>query len=110
MRTFTRKWRNSLTAVAHHIAMRFRDISLPFIERGEETPRDLLAHEFGTICAEYEDMHGGPLTTAEMELLANKFVPKAIDSLTKRIQKAADFVGGLADSMEAAKMRGRQHD
>jgi hypothetical protein len=32
--------------------MRFGEISKPFIERGEKTPRDLLAHEFGTICAE----------------------------------------------------------
>jgi hypothetical protein len=93
--------RNSLTGVAHLIAMKLHLISKRFIERGEETPRDLLAHEFGTICAEYADIHGGPLTTEETRLLASKWVPRAIDRMTKRIQRGSDFVGSLADSMRA---------
>lgn len=94
-----RKRRNSLTGVAHRIAMRLHEVSKPFIDRGESTPPEVLAHEFRAVCEEFEDMHGSPLSTAEMQTLASRLVPKAIGQITKRIQRTADFIGGLADSM-----------
>ena len=83
---FGTKRRDTLTGVAHTIAMRFGEVSEPYINRGQETPREILAHEFGKICEEFEYQYGGkPLTTSEMELLANRLVPKAIDKITRRI-------------------------
>jgi hypothetical protein len=97
-----RNRRNVLKAVAYRVALRLHEVSKPFIDRGEETPPMLLEHEFRTVCDQFD---GRPLTTGEIELLAIKLVPKAIDQITKRIQRAADEVGRVADSMEAAQMR-----
>jgi hypothetical protein len=85
-----RSRRNSLTGVAHRIAMRLQEISKAFIDRGEEAPMDILAREFQTACAEYAELRGGPLTTLEMELLAKKFVPRAIGQIERRNQRSID--------------------
>jgi hypothetical protein len=99
------KRRSTLTGIAHKIAMRFGEISKLYIERGESTPPEILAHEFDTICAEYEDMHDGALSTADMQTLALHFVPRAIDRMTKRMQAQNDFCHSLARSVEAENAR-----
>jgi hypothetical protein len=79
--------RNSLTGVAFRIALRIREIARPYTDRGEETPRDLLAKEFHDVCDEYDHLRGGPLTTDEMQLVANKWVPRALRQIDQREQR-----------------------
>lgn len=85
-----RSRRSSLTGVAHRIAMRLQEVSKPFAERGERAPREMSAREFKTICAEYEDMHSGPLSTSEIQMLAEKFVPRAVGQMARRNQRNMD--------------------
>ena len=82
---FGPKRRNALKAVAYVAALRLHEVSKPYIDRGEETPREILAHEFGTVCATYDRTHDAKLTKAEMEKIAFKLMPKAIDTITRRI-------------------------
>jgi len=78
--------RSALTAVAFRIALRLREIAKPYFDRDETVPRDLLAKEFRAICDAYRPRHGGPLTTEEMQVIANKWVPRAIAQMDRREQ------------------------
>jgi hypothetical protein len=81
-----RSRRSSLTGVAHHIAFQIREISKPFADRGEEVPRDLLAREFQDICRDYKP-RGGALTTEEIAIVAEKWVPRALRQIDQREQR-----------------------
>ena len=78
-----RSRRSTLTGIAFHIAHRIRDISRPYIERDEAVPRDLLVREFQDLCRNYKP-RGGPLSTYEMQIIAEKWVPKALRQIDKR--------------------------
>jgi hypothetical protein len=73
-----RSRRSSLTGVAHHIAMRIQEISEPFISRREEPPKQRLADEFKRICKPSSERLATPLSGLEVQMLADKFVPKSI--------------------------------
>lgn len=81
-----RRRRSSLTGVAYRIAMRIREISQPYLDRGEEVPRDVLAKEFHDVCDEYTNLRGGELSTEEMKAIAEKHIPKALRQIEQREQ------------------------
>jgi hypothetical protein len=81
----SRSRRATLTGLAFLIAHRIRDISRPYIERDEPVPRDLLAREFQDICRDYKP-RGGALTTEEIAIVAEKWLPRAIRQLDQREQ------------------------
>jgi hypothetical protein len=87
----SRARRSSLTGVAHHIAFRIREAAKPYADRGEEAPRDLLAAVFRKVCDEHEPRRGGPLTTEEMQVIAEKWVPRALRQLDQREQTKEGF-------------------
>jgi hypothetical protein len=86
-----RSRRSSLTGIAYHIAMRIREVAKPFTERDEEVPRDLLAGVFKKVCDEFVPHHGGQLTTDEMKIVAEKWVPRAIAQMDRREQTKEGF-------------------
>jgi hypothetical protein len=67
--------------------MRIREVAKPFTERDEEVPRDLLAGEFQKVCDEYSPRNGGPLTTEEMQVVAEKWIPRALRQIGQREQR-----------------------
>ena len=79
--------RNSLTGIAHRVALRIREISKPYTDRDEEVPRDLLVGTFLKICEEHSPRHGGPLSTEEMQVIAEKWVPRALRQIDQREQR-----------------------
>jgi hypothetical protein len=79
-----RSRRSSLTGISHRIAFKIREISKPYSDRDEEVPRDLLVGTFLKICEEHSPRHGGPLTTEEMQIVAEKWVPRAFAQIDRR--------------------------
>ena len=82
-----RSRRSSLTGLAHHIAMRIQEISKPYLDRGEDPPKQRMADEFKRMCAASSERLPTPLSTLEIQLLATKFVPSSITQMARRNQR-----------------------
>jgi hypothetical protein len=96
--------RVSLRGVAHRIAWQLSEVSKPYTDRNEAPPGELLVEHFLEVCNHSEDLRGGPLTTSEMNLLAEKLVPKAVEKITRRLTRTNENISGLLDTLEARAM------
>jgi hypothetical protein len=65
----------SLNGLAKVIARRLQAIRDIAAEKGEEPPAGEIARQFQTMC-ERATLYSGPISTAEMQLLATKLVPE----------------------------------
>jgi hypothetical protein len=68
----------ALNDLAHIIAQRVIAVKALHAEKGEVAPGEELAHQFRVRCNN-ANLDGGPVTTAEMLLLASELVPWAMD-------------------------------
>jgi hypothetical protein len=93
----------TLRAIAHRIAVRSIEASRPYFEKGGTVPKEILAHEFATVCASCTNLRGGPLTEFEMQQLLVTLVPAAVAKLDRRIGEVAEAVDDLVSAIETAK-------
>jgi hypothetical protein len=70
----------SLNGLAHIIARRFQTLS----QNGNASP-EVKAHHFDVLTRHTDNMRGGPVSTAEMEILAVELVPEAVAFLAARL-------------------------
>jgi hypothetical protein len=66
----------SLNGLAKVIARRLQAIRDIAAEKGEQPPAGEISRQFQTMC-EWATLYGGPISTAEVQLLATKLVPEA---------------------------------
>jgi hypothetical protein len=96
--------RLSLRAIAHRISWRLSEVSTPYTDHNQAPPGELLERHFMEIIGECDDLRGGALTTLEINLLAEKLVPKAVEKITRRLTRTNEKMSGLLDTLEARPM------
>ncbi len=89
--------RTNLNDIAKEVALAFYKASQPHMAAGQIAPREELAQIFGTICAQHKD-----LTEKEMKHIFFKLVPKAVDKMTRNLDRANDTVLSVIDRLSGS--------
>jgi hypothetical protein len=92
---FNRK-RTDINDIAKEVALAFFTVSQPHMTSGRIAPQTELAHIFGTICAQHTD-----LTQKDMQHIFFKLVPKAVDKMTRNLDRANGTVLSVIDRLSA---------
>lgn len=100
----SRQRRVSLRGIAHRIAWQLGEISKPYTSKGEVPPGELLEKHFLEIIGDCDDLRGGPMTSPEVNLLAEKLVPAAVEKITRRVTRTNGQLEGLMDTLERRAM------
>jgi hypothetical protein len=94
---FNRK-RTDLNDIAKEVALAFFTASRSHMAGGKIAPQTDLAHIFGTICAQHKD-----LTEKEMKHIFFKLVPRAVDKMTRNLDRANGTVLSVIDRLSSVR-------